>query len=145
MPCVVHRLAHGLVLLALTAGGCAGGEGGGIGTGPGPAPAAGFAVHNGSAREAWYIYTRECGTDQWGEDELGSANVLVPGETAGWPESTGCYDLLALTARGDAPRYQARFDGNAVAGVQATRVTITDDDWTEVTDPDVAALASRRT
>jgi hypothetical protein len=145
MPCVIRRLAHGLVLLALTAAGCGGGKDGGIGTAPGPALAAGFAVHNGSAREAWYVYTRECGTHEWGEDELGSANVLIPGETAGWAEYTGCYDLLALTARGGEPRYQARFDGNSVAGAQATRVTITDDDWTEVTDPDVAALASRRT
>ena len=71
----------------------------------------GFAIANGSDREAWYMYSRACGTEDWGEDELGSANILFPGESAGWDETAGCYDLLALTAVGDTPRYQAIYEG----------------------------------
>lgn len=142
MTAIIRRLAStGLVLLAL-AGGCAGEGTEGTSTGP-PSPT-GFSVRNGSAREAWYLYSRACGTASWGEDELGSANVLVPGESVTWSERAGCYDLLALTDRRNQPRYQARFNGQRVAANQLTSVVIADDDWTVVTDTEVVS-PSRRT
>ena len=56
-----------------------------------------IALNNGSLREAWYAYTRRCGVRVWGEDELGPRVVLHPGQSAAWPETVGCYDLLVLT------------------------------------------------
>ncbi len=133
MIAIIRRLGTtGLVLLAL-AGACdAAEERDGSITGP-PSPT-GFSVRNGSAREVWYLYSRTCGSLSWGEDELGSANVLVPGESVTWSERAGCYDLLALTEWRNHPRYQARFDGERVAANQLTDVVIADDDWTEATD-----------
>jgi hypothetical protein len=133
-----------LALLALTLGSLATSACGGDGddsTGPGPTGATGFSITNGSNREAWYIYSRACGSESWGTDELGSANILMPGESVSWSEAAGCYDLLALTSAGDDPRFEARYDGRTVAAGAATAVTIADGDWSEVSDPAVASLA----
>src|SRR3712207_4143753 len=103
-------------MLGILAAACGGGDGDNSGgTGPGPTVASGFEVVNGSDREAWYVYSRACGTQDWGEDQLGSANILYPGESVSWEESAGCYDVLALTAYGDNPRYQALYEGRSVS------------------------------
>ncbi len=97
----MRRLAAaGFSALAILTVGCGGGDddNGGTGPGPGPEVTAGFSITNGSTREAWYMYSRACGTEDWGEDELGSANILYPGESVSWEESAGCYDLLALSS-----------------------------------------------
>ena len=137
-----HLASTGLVLIAL-AGACdagAGTEGSSIGP---PSPT-GFSVRNGSAREVWYLYSRACGAAAWGEDELGSANVLVPGESVTWSERAGCYDLLALTERRSQPRYQARYEGLRVTANRLTGLAIADEDWTEATDAEIASLARRK-
>lgn len=126
-------------LVALTFGSLATAACGG-GDSTGPSGATGFSITNGSNREAWYIYSRACGNQSWGDDELGTANILMPGESVSWGEAAGCYDLLALTSAGDAPRFEARYDGKTVSAGAATAVTIADGDWAEVSDP--AAVAS---
>jgi len=144
---LTRRLAAaGLGVLAIAGTGCGGGDGGdGDGaTGPGPAVAAGFSITNGSDREAWYMYSRACGTEAWGEDELGSANILYPGESVSWEESAGCYDLLALTSLNDSPRYQALYTGKSIASGATTSLTIANGDWTTVVDVRVGALQQAR-
>jgi hypothetical protein len=141
---MTRRLAvAGLSALAVATAGCGGGDDDG-GTGPGPAVAAGFSVSNGSDREAWYVYSRRCGTEDWGEDELGPANILYPGESVSWEESAGCYDLLALTSLNDSPRYQAVYAGKNVASGATTAVSIASGDWSAVVDVRVAALRQAR-
>ena len=141
---MTRRLAAaGLGALAVTTAGCGGGDDNG-GTGPGPAVTAGFSIANSSDREAWYMYSRACGTEDWGEDELGMANILYPGESVSWEESAGCYDLLALTAAGGSPRYQALFEGKTVTGGATTSVSIASGDWTAVVDARVASLRQAR-
>ena len=140
----IRRIAAAaLGSLALATAGCGGGDGDGDdngGTGPGPAVTAGFEISNGSNREAWYMYSRACGTEDWGEDELGSANILFPGESVTWTESSGCYDLLALTSASDTPRYQALYEGVEVAADETTSVSISNGDWTAVVAAQVAAV-----
>jgi hypothetical protein len=141
---MTRRLAAaGLSALAVATAGCGGGDDDG-GTGPGPAVTAGFSISNGSDREAWYLYSRACGTEDWGADELGSANILYPGESVSWEESAGCYDLLALTSLNDSPRYQAVYQGKNVANGATTAVSIKSGDWSAVVDVRVAALRQAR-
>jgi hypothetical protein len=141
---MTRRLAAvGLSALAVATAGCGGGDDDGA-TGPGPAVAAGFSISNGSNREAWYVYSRACGTEDWGEDELGTANILYPGESVSWEESAGCYDLLALTSLNDSPRYQAVYEGKTVASGATTTVNITSGDWSAVADVRMAALQQAR-
>jgi hypothetical protein len=141
---MTRRLAAaGLSVLAVATVGCGGGDDNG-GTGPGPTVAAGFSISNGSTREAWYLYSRACGTDDWGEDELGTANILYPGESVSWEESAGCYDLLALTSLNDNPRHQALYEGKNVAGGATTTVSIASGDWTAVVDAQVASVRQAR-
>ena|SRR5688572_8581923 len=136
--------AAALSLLAGATAGCGGGDGDNGGTGPSPSVTSGFEVVNGSHREAWYLYSRPCGSREWGEDELGLANILYPGESVDWEESAGCYDLLALTSLGDSPRYQALFEGKHVTGGETTRVGIAPGDWTAVQSALVASLRQAR-
>lgn len=141
----MRRLAAaGFSALAILTVGCGGGDDDTGGTGPGPDVTTGFSVTNGSNREAWYVYSRACGTEDWGEDELGTANILYPGESVSWEESTGCYDLLALSSANDDPRYQALYEGETVAGDAATTVNIASGDWTAVVESQVAALRQLR-
>jgi hypothetical protein len=133
-------------LLALTLGSLATAACGGDGddnTGPGPSGTTGFTITNGSNREAWYMYSRACGTEQWGDDELGTANILMPGESVSWTEAAGCYDLLALSSPGDDPRFEARFEGKTVQAGAATSLAIAEGDWAEVSDPAAVAGLSR--
>jgi hypothetical protein len=142
MVAIVRRLpCAGLVLLGL-AGACGAGETA-EGTTTGPRSPTGFSVRNGSTREVWYLYSRVCGTASWGEDELGSANVLIPGESVTWSERAGCYDLLALTEPRHHPRYQARFDGQRVTSNQLTSLVLIEEDWTEAADTMLPALFPR--
>ena len=141
---MTRRLAvAGLSVLAVATAGCGGGDDDG-GTGPSPSVAAGFSISNGSDREAWYMYSRACGTEDWGADELGLANILYPGESVSWEESAGCYDLLALTSLNDSPRYQAVYEGKNVASGATTAVNITSGDWSAVADVRVGALRQAR-
>lgn len=143
---MTRRLAAAaLSALAVATAGCGGGDDGDNGgTGPGPAVSAGFSISNGSIREAWYMYSRACGTEDWGADELGTANILYPGESVGWEESAGCYDLLALSSLNDDPRYQALYEGKNVASGATTSVSIANSDWTAVVASQVASLRQAR-
>lgn len=110
---------------------------------PDPVGVTGFEVTNSSDRDAYYLYTRACGTSEWGADELGSANILYPGESVTVDESAGCYDVLALTKH-DTPRYQALYQANTVAAGQLTALSVQGADWTQITDPSIATLAVGR-
>ena len=88
-----------------------------------------IALQNDSSREAWYAYTRRCGVGVWGEDELGPRVVLRPGQSAGWTETPGCYDLLVLTNPRVEPRFEARYERRQVVADETTPVAIADDDW----------------
>jgi hypothetical protein len=137
--------AAGLGILAVAATGCGGDSGSDdSGTGPGPAVVSGFEIVNASEREAWYMYSRACGTQDWGEDELGAANILYPGESVNWEENAGCYDVLALTSLGETPRYQELYEGRSVSAGEATEIDISDDDWTPVQSALVGSLRQIR-
>ena len=92
------------------------------------------------SREAWYAYTRRCGVRVWGEDELGPRVVLHPGQSAAWPETAGCYDLLVLTNPRIEPRFEARYERRQVVADQQTTIAIADADW----GPSAAAPAVTR-
>jgi len=60
--------------------------------------------------------------------------VLHPGQSAGWAERAGCYDLLVLSNPRVAPRFEARYPQQLVAAEQETAVEIADRDWTPLGD-----------
>ena len=136
--------AAALGILAAASTGCGGGDDDNSGTGPSPAVVSGFEIVNGSDREAWYMYSRACGSQDWGEEELGTANILYPGESVSWEESAGCYDVLALTSLSDSPRYQAIYEGRSVKAGETTAIDIANGDWTAVQSALVASLRQVR-
>lgn len=84
---------------------------------------------NQSSTSAWYVYVRQCGNASWGSDQLGSSNVLSPGESVSWTTSNpGCYDIRALSEPGAAEK-EARWDAITVASEQTTQVNIQNSDW----------------
>ena len=113
------------------------------GNDPDPVGVAGFEVTNSSDRDAYYLYTRACGASEWGADELGSANILYPGESVTVDESAGCYDVLALTKHAT-PRYQALYQAKTVSAGQVTPVSVQAADWSQISDPSIASLAVGR-
>jgi hypothetical protein len=120
----------GLILVAAVvaaSGGC--GAGGAGGTVTGPEPSGRIALHNGSSRDAWYVFTRQCGAAAWGEDELGPMTVLRSGQSAAWAERAGCYDLLVLSNPRVLPRFEARYPQQLVAAEQQTVIDLADPDW----------------
>ena len=121
----------GLVLVAVVvaAGGGGCGAGGAGGTVTSPAPTGQLALHNGSSRDAWYVFTRQCGAEVWGEDELGPMTVLRPGQSAAWVKRAGCYDLLVLSNPRVRPRFEARYPQQLVAAEQQTAIDLADQDW----------------
>jgi hypothetical protein len=94
-----------------------------------PEPDGQIALRNGSSRDAWYVFTRRCGAEVWGEDELGPMTVLHPGQSAAWTEQTGCYDLLVLSNPRIVPRFEARYPQQLVAAEQQTAIDLADPDW----------------
>ena len=84
---------------------------------------------NQSATSSWFIYIRQCGNANWGPDQLGSSNVLSPGETASWTtDNPGCYDVRAVAEPG-AGQKEALWTGIDVASEQTTQVDIENGDW----------------
>ena len=132
-----------LALVALTA--ACGGDDGDDNTGPSTPPPAesgtGFTLTNSSDRAAWYVFTRSCDATSWGEDELGSANILQIGESATIDETAGCYDVIALTSRAGEPRYQVLLEDRTVTANQRAAIAFSSGAWAEVTDPAIASLS----
>jgi len=124
----VGFLIVGLLFVAVPAAGCAAGGDGGIVSGEDSEGR--MALYNTSSRDAWYAFTRQCGAAVWGEDELGPAVVVHPGQSAAWRERVGCYDLLVLSNPRVAPRFEARYPQQLVAPGRQTGVTLADQDWT---------------
>jgi hypothetical protein len=100
---------------------------------PAPTPATtGFRITNASSRSAWYIYFKACGTEEWGEDRLGSSNVLSSGESFTAAVPAGCYDVLALTDTSEPPYYQIHLPEQNVVDGQVTSISLGSSDWQTV-------------
>jgi len=110
---------------------------------PAPSVTTGFRITNLSIRSAWYIYFKACGTEEWGEDRLGSSNVLSSGESFTSAVPAGCYDVLALTDTSEPPYYQIHLPEQSVAAGQTTSIALSSGDWQSV--ESVASIASLST
>jgi hypothetical protein len=99
---------------------------------PAPATSTGFRITNLSNRSAWYIYFKACGTEEWGEDRLGSSNVLSSGESFTSEVPAGCYDVLALTDTSEPPYYQIHLPEQSVVASQITSIALSSGDWQTV-------------
>jgi hypothetical protein len=127
----------GTTLLAALSFACGGGndgpsapdDGGDV---PVPTATTGIRITNVSNRAAWYIYFKACGTEEWGEDRLGSSNVLSSGESFTSEVPAGCYDVLALTDTSEQPYYQIHLPEQTVTGEQLTSLTLGSSDWQTV-------------
>lgn len=53
-------------------------------------------VVNTADHSVWYVFVRDCGTEDWGDDLLG-ADVVNIGETQSFRVGTGCKDVLLET------------------------------------------------
>lgn len=49
----------------------------------------------------YYVYVSPSGSDSWGSDRLGTANVLGPGESGTLELSKGVYDIKIVDEDGD--------------------------------------------
>ena len=99
---------------------------------PAPSATTGFRITNLSNRSAWYVYFKACGTEEWGEDRLGSSNVLSGGESFTSAVPAGCYDVLALTDTSEPPYYQIHLPQQSVAADQITSLALNSGDWQAV-------------
>jgi hypothetical protein len=138
----------GTTILAALSFACGGDDGGPAAPGGGddvPAPATtGFRITNASARAAWYIYFKACGTEEWGDDRLGSSNVLSSGESFTSAVPAGCYDVLALTDTSEPPYYQIHLPEQSVVEGQVTSLSLGSSDWQTVVSLMRAGLAIGR-
>lgn len=106
-----------------------------------PTPAAtAIEITNQSSRAAWYLYFRPCGTEEYGEDRLGSSNVLSPNESFTAPVAAGCYDVRTITDPDEVPHYQAQWQEQIVSAGQQTSLAITDGSWESVVQVSVGSL-----
>lgn len=62
----------------------------------GPSNHASLKVANTADHSVWYVFVRDCGTSDWGDDLLG-ADVISIGETQTFSVGTGCKDVLLET------------------------------------------------
>jgi hypothetical protein len=127
----------GTTLLAVLSFACGGGNDGPSapdddGDVPVPTSTTGIRITNFSNRSAWYIYFKACGTEEWGEDRLGTSNVLSSGESFTSEVPAGCYDVLALTDTSEPPYYQINLPEQTVTGGQLTSLTLGSSDWQTV-------------
>jgi hypothetical protein len=135
----------GTTLLAAFSFGCGGGDGPSAPDTSGddvPAPSVttGFRITNSSNRSAFYIYFKACGTEEWGEDRLGSRNVLSSGESFTSAVPVGCYDVLALSEPSGPPYYQIHLQQQSVTAGQTTSIAFSSGDWQSV--QSVVSMAS---
>jgi len=134
-----HRVpVLGTTLVAAFSFACGGDNGGPAGPSGGgedaPAPSAvtSFRIANASNRAAWYVYFKACGAEEWGEDRLGSNNVLSSGESFTAAVPAGCYDVLALTDTSEQPYYQINLPEQSVGDGQVTSIARNSRDWQSV-------------
>jgi hypothetical protein len=97
-------------------------------------------ITNQSTRAAWYLYWRPCGAEDFGEDRLGSGNVLSSNESFAAALDPGCYDVLTITDPGEAPYYQALWHDQTVSAGQETSLAITDGSWETVAQVSVGSI-----
>jgi hypothetical protein len=75
--------------VVLLAGACGGDSNG-------PSAQASLRVANTADRSVWYVFVRDCGTTDWGDDLLG-ADVISIGETQTFALGAGCKDVRLET------------------------------------------------
>ena len=122
-----------IAAFSLACGGDDGGPAAPSGDDDVPAPAVtGFRITTASSRSAWYVYFKACGTEEWGEDRLGSSNVLSDGESFTAAVPAGCYDVLALTDTSEPPYYQIHLPQQTVVDGQVTSISLSSGDWQTV-------------
>jgi len=100
-----------IAVLVASAAGCP--------TGPNSGREAGVTLHvvNNSSDDVAYLYVAPTGSERWGQDLLGDANVIPPGSS--WPVrvAPGTYDLKVED-----------FDHNVIDTVTGVRLT-EDSEW----------------
>lgn len=86
----LNRIMATMSLIVLVAAGCGGDDSNG------PSNHGSLEVTNTADHSVWYVFVRDCGTSDWGDDLLG-ANVISIGETESFTVGTGCKDVLLET------------------------------------------------
>lgn len=85
----LNRILATMTLAVLFVAGCSGDSNG-------PDNHGTLRVENTADHSVWYVFVRECGTTEWGDDLLG-ADVINIGETQTFRVGTGCKDVLLET------------------------------------------------
>ncbi|HWA17182.1 MAG TPA: hypothetical protein VG817_12155 [Gemmatimonadales bacterium] len=99
----LNRILATMSLVVLFASACGGDSNG-------PNNSASLRVANNADHSVWYVFVRDCGTSDWGDDLLG-ADVISIGETQTFAVGTGCKDVLLET--------DVTYDGSAQWNNQA--------------------------
>jgi hypothetical protein len=86
----LNRILATMSLVVLLAAGCGGDDSNG------PSNQGSLRVANTAEHSVWYVFVRDCGTSDWGDDLLG-ADVISIGETQNFTVGAGCKDVLLET------------------------------------------------
>lgn len=57
---------------------------------------ASLVVINNASQPVYYLYASGCSESNWGPDRLDDDQVIMPGDTASFTMTTGCWDLRAV-------------------------------------------------
>jgi len=57
---------------------------------------ASLVVVNNASQPVYYLYASACSNSNWGPDRLDDDQVIMPGDTASFTMTTGCWDLKAV-------------------------------------------------
>ena len=61
---------------------------------------ASLVVINNASQPIYYLYASRCSSSSWGEDQLDSDQVIMPGSEVSFTMGTGCWDLKAVMRDG---------------------------------------------
>jgi hypothetical protein len=122
-----------VVALASLTAACGGGDDSTTGPGQNPEPGASQAtlyVSNDADRSVFYVFARACGTQNWGEDLLGTDSI-EPTTSHSFQLAAGCYDVRAVSSPdGDVPggtKHEVIFQNQTLAAGGSTIAEV--DEW----------------